>query len=55
MGSAYAWSLLSRFASLAVEARAMGKRKPVAWAWTVVKREGFDEVLRDDPRGAGHA
>ena len=52
-GSTYPWMLLSRFTGLAVEARSLGKRRPVAWAWAVVKREGFEEVLRDDP-GAGH-
>jgi hypothetical protein len=54
MGSSHAWSLLSRFTSLAVEARAMGKRRPVAWAWAVVKKEGFDEILRGTASGADH-
>jgi hypothetical protein len=55
LGSTYAWLLLARFTCLAVEARAMGKRKPVAWAWAVVKREGFDEILRDSVGRADHA
>ena len=30
----------------------MGKRRPVAWAWAVVKCDGFDEFLCDGVEGA---
>ena len=53
--STYPWMLLGRFTSLALEARAARKRRPVARAWAVVKREGFNACLRDTHKGAGHA
>lgn len=48
--SARAWSLLDRLGVLASEGAQVGKRNPVAWAWTIVKREGFAELLRDHRR-----
>lgn len=41
------WWFLERLGTLAVEGAETGKRNPVAWAWTIVKREGFEELLRD--------
>ncbi|MCW5818773.1 MAG: hypothetical protein KIT12_02590 [Trueperaceae bacterium] len=41
------WWFVERFCTLAAEAGGSGKTNPVAWAWTVVKREGFAEVIRD--------
>ena len=45
--SDFAWRHLERLGALAVEAGQLGKRNPMAWAWSVVKREGFGEVVRD--------
>lgn len=47
-GDVRAWAMLQRMCALAVEAAADGVRKPVALAWTIIKREGFAEILRDD-------
>lgn len=53
------WWFVERFCTLAAEAGGSGKTNPVAWAWTVVKLEGFAEVMRDHaaaavPAGSSH-
>ena len=48
----FGWNLVQRLISLSLEARGEGKRKPTAWAWAAVKREGFAELLRDYATGA---
>lgn len=49
-GSTRGWFLLNRLGVLASEGVQAGKRNPMAWAWTVVKREGLDELLRESRR-----
>lgn len=46
-GTMQGWILLERMLMHAEEAQLMGKRKPIAWAWTLIKQEGFAELLRD--------
>lgn len=46
-GATSGWWYLDRLCHLATEGAQLGKRNPVAWAWTIVKREGFAELLRD--------
>lgn len=46
------WRLLQRFVMHADEGDQLGKRNSTAWAWTIVKREGFEELLRDYGTGA---
>lgn len=46
-GSARGWYYLGRLGVLASEGTQTCKRNPMAWAWTIVKREGFEELLRD--------
>src|SRR5690606_37314647 len=41
------WWFLERFGALAVEGAEGSKRNPVAWAWTIVKREGFEDLTRE--------
>src|SRR5690606_34746824 len=47
-GSLVGWRLLDRLCNLGVEGSQIGKRNPMAWAWSITKREGFDELLRDN-------
>lgn len=46
-GGATGWWLLDRLGVLAAEGGQVGKRNPIAWAWSIVKRKGFEELLRD--------
>ena len=46
------WRLLERLVNHAHEAQEARKARPTAWAWTVCKREGFAELLRDYWTGA---
>ena len=49
-GSSRGWWFLQRLGILVEEGSQVGKRNPAAWAWTIIKREGFDELLRDHGR-----
>lgn len=49
-GATNGWWLIDRLGHLATEGEQVGKRNPVAWAWTIVKREGLEELLRDHGR-----
>ena len=50
--TSHGWVLLEKMLGYVQEAERMGKRNPVAWAWSVIKREGFSEFLRDFGTGA---
>lgn len=47
-GTRHPWFLLERMCKLALEADELGKRNPIAWAWTVTREAGYAQVLRDD-------
>jgi hypothetical protein len=46
------WRHLQRFVMHADEGERAGKHNPTAWAWTIIKHEGFEELLRDYDTGA---
>ncbi len=51
-GTDVGWRLLGRMILLAEEVKGEGVKKPVAYAWSTVKREGFSELMRDYGEGA---
>ncbi len=51
-GTEVGWRLLGRMILLAEEVKGEGVKKPVAYAWSMVKREGFAELMRDYGAGA---
>ncbi len=51
-GTNRGWVLLEKMSGYAYEALQAGKQKPTAWAWTLIKAEGFAELLRDYETGA---
>ena len=51
-GTEEGWRLLGRMILLAEEVEGEGVRKPTAYAWSKVKREGFSELMRDYSAGA---
>jgi hypothetical protein len=46
-GTRQGWTLLEKMSGYAYEALQADKRKPTAWAWSLIKAEGFAELLRD--------
>lgn len=48
--SSKGWWCLDRLGVLATEGAQVGKHNPMAWAWTIIKREGFEELMRDHGR-----
>lgn len=51
-GSSRGWFFLHRLGVLANEGDQMGIGNPIAWAWTIVNREGFNELIRDYGRSS---
>ena len=51
-GTTRGWMVLETMLGDVQEAERVGKRNPIAWAWSAAKRKGFSEFLRDYDTGA---